>query len=121
MRLRGIFLGCAALVVAIASPIGAQGRLGLLPQGDYVCALPGNAAGAAWVEDTSRQFTVTSASSYRTEKGTGTYLLEGRSVTFTRGPLKGIRLMVLNSGLLQEVDEGGRMSRLRCHRAHAGD
>ncbi|QKG72729.1 hypothetical protein HQR01_08640 [Erythrobacter mangrovi] len=96
--------------------MGAQGRIGLLDQGHYVCALPGDATGTAWIEQEGKAFAITGGSSYRTERGAGTYLLEGKQVTFTRGPLKGMMLLKLSSGLLQEVDKGGKLSRLRCHR-----
>ena len=111
----------AALVGVVPGSLSAQGRLGLLPQGEYVCATPGSAVGAAWVEDPARHFTVTGASSYRAQGGSGTYLLEGRSLRFTRGPMKGMAMMVMNSGLLQEVGVDGRLGRLRCHRSRASD
>ncbi|MFA6219827.1 MAG: elongation factor P [Erythrobacter sp.] len=98
------------------APLGAQGHIGLLEQGDYVCALPGDAAGAAWIEQEGTAFSVTGGSSYRTARGAGTYLLEGKQVTFTRGPMKGMLLLRLGSGLLQQVDKDGKLGRLRCHR-----
>lgn len=107
-------LAIAALAV---SPALAQGRLGLLPQGEYVCALPGTANGSAWTEVEGRNFAITGASSYRTGRGSGTYLLEGKRVTFTRGPMKGMRMMRVSSGLLQEVERSGKLGRMRCHRA----
>ena len=113
---------CAAIATAAAaSPLATQGELGLLQPGVYVCALPGTAAGSAWVEEPSRNFTVTGSSSYTSGGAGGTYLLEGRKLSFTRGPLKGLVMTVTGSGLLQEVEAGGKMGRLRCHRAHRGD
>lgn len=106
-----------ALAVLPAASAIAQGRLGLLPQGEYVCALPGSADGAAWTEVEGRNFAITGASSYTTGRGAGTYLMEGKRVTFTRGPMKGMRMMRVSSGLLQEVDRSGKLGRLRCHRA----
>nr|WP_246034434.1 hypothetical protein [Qipengyuania marisflavi] len=113
-------LALAAGLIAAPSVTGAlsaQGRLGLLSQGEYVCALPGNAVGTPWVEEPTRNFAITGASSYRTGRGNGTYLLEGARVTFTRGPMKGMKLMRLGSGLLQEVGRDDKLGRLRCHRA----
>ena len=107
----------AALASLVVPPVQAQGRLGLLPQGEYVCALPGDATGAAWIEQEGRAFAITGASSYRTAQGGGTYLLEGKLATFTRGPMRGTKLMLLGSGLLQEVGRDGKLGRLRCHRA----
>lgn len=106
-----------ALAALAAAPSLAQGRLGLLPQGEYVCALPGNASGTAWNEVEGRNFAITGASSYRAGNGSGTYLLEGKRVTFTRGPMKGMRMMRVSSGMLQELGRDGKLGRLRCHRA----
>lgn len=106
-----------ATAMLAASPLLAQGRLGLLPQGAYVCALPGSADGSAWHEIEGRNFAITGASSYRAGNSSGTYLLEGRRVTFTRGPMKGKQMMRVSSGILQEVDREGKLGRLRCHRA----
>ncbi|WP_345719767.1 hypothetical protein [Qipengyuania polymorpha] len=113
-RLSYPILAVAALA---AAPSLAQGRLGLLPQGEYVCALPGNAGGAAWNEVQGRNFAITGASSYRAGNGSGTYLLEGKRVTFTRGPMKGMKMMRVSSGMLQEVGRDGKLGRMRCHRA----
>ncbi|MEZ5679723.1 MAG: elongation factor P [Erythrobacter sp.] len=109
----------AAILLAGAStgPLAAQGRLGLVEQGEYICALPGDATGAAWIVQEGKGFAIIEGSSYRTERGSGTYLAEGRQVTFTRGPLKGMKLMRLGSGLLQEIGRDGKLGRLRCHRA----
>jgi hypothetical protein len=107
-----------AAVVSLAwAPAFAQGRLSLLEQGEYVCALPGDVTGAAWVEQEGRDFAITGGSSYRTAKGSGTYLMEGKRVLFTRGPMRGARFMRLGSRLLQEVGRDGKLGRLRCHRA----
>ena len=113
-RLSYPLLAVAALA---AAPSLAQGRLGLLPQGEYVCALPGNAGGSAWNEVQGRNFAITGASSYRAGNGSGTYLLEGKRVTFTRGPMKGTKMMRVSSGMLQEIGRDGKLGRMRCHRA----
>ncbi len=109
-------LAIAALAGLAASPISSQGRLGLLERGTYVCTLPGDATGQAWIEQEGRRFTVTGGSSYETPRGAGTYLLEGRQITFTRGPMRGMKLLMQSSGLLQQVDKDGKLGRLRCHR-----
>ena len=106
----------ASAAVLFGTPALAQGRLGLLPQGEYACALPGSADGAAWNEVEGHGFSITGASSYTTEKGSGTYLLEGQRVTFTRGPLKGHQMLRVSTGLLQEFGRDGKLGRLRCHR-----
>lgn len=107
----------AAAAGLVATPAASQGRLALLDRGEYVCALPGDATGAAWVEQEGRDFAITGGSSYRTARGTGTYLLEGKQVTFTRGPMRGAKFMRLGSGMLQEIGRDGKLGRLRCHRA----
>ena len=112
-----VIAATALAALLCGSPALAQGRLGLLPQGEYVCALPGSADGPAWTEVEGHGFSITGASSYTTQKGSGTYLLEGSKVTFTRGPLKGHKMMRVSGGLLQELDRNGKLGRLRCHRA----
>lgn len=107
----------AALAAFASTPAATQGRLSLLDQGEYICALPGDATGAAWIEQAGRDFAITGGSSYRTARGGGTYLMEGKHVTFTRGPMRGMKFMRLGSGILQEVGRDGKLGRLRCHRA----
>lgn len=113
--------GRLSILLALAAGLGAsaslaQGRLNLLEQGEYVCSLPGDATGRAWVVQEGHDFVITGGSSYETARGSGTYLMEGKQVTFTRGPLRGMRLMQLGSGLLQEIGRDGKLGRLRCHR-----
>lgn len=95
---------------------GARDRIGTLPQGRYECGLPGDAAGQAWVVDPAYNFLISSASRYVSAEGRGTYLLTGRDVIFTRGPMKDMRLRRQDSGLLQQVDADGTPGRLRCNR-----
>ena len=95
----------------------AQGRLALLDQGEYICALPGDASGSAWLEQDARDFTIIGGSSYRSGNSAGTYLMEGKKVTFTRGPMRGMKFMRIGSGILQEVGSDGKLGRLRCHRS----
>lgn len=114
------FLSALLPVIAMSgAPAVAQGRLGLLPQGEYICSLPGNAGGAAWQEVPEQSFTVTGSSGYRMESGKGTYLKEGKRVTFTRGPLRNRRMLQVSPGMLQEIDRDGNLGRLRCHRTGA--
>lgn len=95
MKTRYVFLLTAfaagiagtAPYIADAAPAGAQ--LGTLPHGVYQCALPGDASGDAFKVVKSEEFTIGAASSYRSAKGSGIYLLQGKKLTFTRGPKKG--------------------------------
>ncbi|MBX7495919.1 elongation factor P [Qipengyuania sp. 6B39] len=117
MKATAYILALAGFAGLVSAPIAAQGRLGLLDRGEYVCSLPGDATGRAWVEQEGHGFTITGGSSYETPRGAGTYLMEGKQVIFTRGPMKGMKLMQLGSGLLQEIGKDGKLGRLRCHRA----
>ena len=112
-----LFAAAAMPAAIIAAPAAAQGELGLLPQGEYVCALPGSADGRPFAEVPGRNFAITGASSYRAGNGSGTYPMEGPRVTFTRGPMQGKVMMRVSSGLLQEVGKDGKLGRMRCHRA----
>lgn len=111
-----IFSTSLAAMAVLAAPVFAQGQLDLLPQGQYTCALPGNASGKAWNEVPQRNFVITGASSYRAGNGSGTYLMEGSRVTFTRGPMKGQKMQRVASGMVQEIKSDGKLGRLRCHR-----
>lgn len=107
----------AMIVLALAAAsASAQGPLGLLPTGEYACALPGNAAGSAWIAQPSRDFTILRASRYRTADGWGTYLVKGDTITFTRGPLQGDRMIRASSTMVREISEDGKPGRLRCQR-----
>ncbi|MCV0383566.1 MAG: elongation factor P [Erythrobacter sp.] len=106
----------ATICATIAVPAAAQGRLGTLPHGRYVCALPGGAAGKAVKEVSEHNFSITGASSYEAADGRGTYLRKGDTVVFTRGPRKDMKLKLLGSGLMQWVKEDGTLGRIRCTR-----
>lgn len=82
----------AFAAAALLAPLSAVpgGRLGVLPLGYWQCGTPGDAMGAAFVVDEERSFVTRRNSSYTTEDGRGTYLLTGTTVTFTRGPLRGL-------------------------------
>lgn len=118
MTLARSLAAAAAVVAAIALPgsAAAQGALSLLPTGEYRCALPGSAAGRAWIDQPERDFTIVRASRYRSPRGVGTYLMTGERVLFTGGPLKGVALMRVSSKMLQEIAIDGQPGRLRCHR-----
>lgn len=110
------------LLAAGVVPVGAAGaapggKLDTLPQGQYRCALPGDAAGAAWIPLEDRNFTIGNGSTYTTRQGSGTYLLTGTRVTFTRGPLKGVKFERTGSGALRWIDDKGELGRVRCVRS----
>lgn len=114
---RALIAGGIAAMLASSALAGAPGGpLGTLPIGAYVCSLPGDAAGAAWEVVPEKGFTIDNASTYRTEAGTGTYLLAGEQVRFTRGPMKGMRFERTGKATLRWIDENGERGRVRCIR-----
>jgi len=117
MRLLTVTAACIALSApALAAP---GGKLGTLPLGEYHCALPGDAAGQAWIPLEDKNFTIDNASTYLTPQGSGTYLLTGKRVIFTRGPMNGMRFERTGSSTLRWIDENGRLASVRCVRTNA--
>ena len=123
LNLRGAFwqlrdLGwLAALALAIAAaPVAAApgGDIATLPVGDYVCELPGDAAGLAGRHVPGEDFAVVTASSYRALGSLGSYLLTGDSLVMTSGVHKGKRYHRLSSGFLRRIGPDGADSDLRC-------
>ena len=110
-------LSTSLACLAGASPTGAQGKLELLPAGLYRCALPGHASGRAWVPQPARDFTIKRGSRYTSAEGGGSYLMKGATITLTSGPLRGVKMRRISSGLLQNIERDGTLGRLRCHRA----
>jgi hypothetical protein len=110
----------AAPALGAESP-PADGRLGTLPIGRYLCELPGDAAGPASLPVADAWFDIVTASSYKSEGGGGTYLLTGREVVFTRGPMKDERFERTSSRTLRRVDHEGRVDKLRCVRTGRAD
>ena len=110
----------ATAMIALCGPAAAQittGKLGTLPQGNYICAEPGDAGGAAWNELPGKEFTIGNGSTYHTSDGSGTYLLTGKNVAFTRGPMKGMRFLRAKTATLRRVDSEGNPGRIRCIRS----
>ena len=113
------FLPAAALLAPIAALPAQQARAEMLhtmPHGTYECALPGDAAGAAWdtVEDAG--FRIGRASSYRSKEGSGVYLLKGKTLTFTRGPMKGRQLKRTGHQVLRQIEADGSLGKMNCVR-----
>lgn len=95
------------------------GMLRTLEHGTWRCALPGDAAGAAWEAVPEADFTVGPSSSYESAAGRGTYILRGRILTFTRGPKKGERYEQVGRNTLQVLENDGTAGRLTCTRVGA--
>lgn len=105
-------LGCAS----ISATAFADGDLGTLEHGRYTCATPGVATGPTVNAIPSLSFLIVGGSSYSTEKGDGTYLLAGDTLTFTRGPLKDLKFERDKIGLWREIDKSGAKGDVRCSR-----
>lgn len=108
----------AATLALGATPLMAQrdGPLGTLPGGMYQCSLPGSAGGAAWVPIEGKRFVIKNASRYIAPEGSGTYLMTGNELVFTRGPLKDQRYLRTGSSILRMRNEDGTLGRIRCVR-----
>jgi hypothetical protein len=106
-----------ASLLAAAGPASAVpgGAIGVLPQGDYVCEVPGDPADPASFAGRhvpEADFEVIADSSYRTAAGRGVYLLTGERVAMTSGPLSGRSFHRVGSGFLRVT--GGGDSAMRC-------
>lgn len=115
VRLLPVLIALASTALPAAATPG--GKLETLPQGRYTCSLPGDALGDAWVVIPEKGFVIDNGSTYRTDSGTGTYLLTGELVRFTRGPMKGMQFERTSNGALRWLDENGAAGRVRCVRA----
>lgn len=109
-------VSCLTLAGLFASPLAADGALRTMPHGTYECALPGIANGAAWTPVEGEHFRIASASSYRSPKGRGTYLMKGKQLIFTRGPKLGERYRRIGNFSLQKVGDDGALTPLICVR-----
>ncbi len=97
------------------APAPPGGMLRTMPHGIYQCALPGDAAGDAFKVVEGEQFRIRTASSYRDADGSGTYIMRGNELTFTRGPRKGQRFRRVGTNQLRKL-EGNSPSKLLCTR-----
>jgi len=104
---------CAAVLLAV--PAQAQGVIGTVQQGRYICELPGDARGPRGVEQPGLGFRIENASRYSSEAGNGTYLRRGNEVVFTSGARNGERYQVITTSFLRKLEDG-KPSRLRCVR-----
>ncbi len=107
---------------ATATPASAPpaGPLRTMPHGRYQCALPGDAGGAAFVVDDEESFRIFTASRYESggesNAGSGTYIMRGTHLTFTRGPRKGEQFERIGDNQLRKLSEDGTRSDLLCTR-----
>lgn len=104
------------VIGAMAGPAFAQGAIGTVERGTYVCELPGNAGGSAGVVQPDAAITIESASRYSSPQGAGTYLRRGDVLQLTSGPRQGESYAVISASFLRRI-EGGQPGRLRCVRS----
>lgn len=106
----------ATAAIGLPAPASAVpgGPIGTLAQGRYRCELPGDALSAAGRPMPEADFTVVSASSYRSKGRLGSYLLTGDDVVMTSGPHRGQKYHRLSRGFLRRVGPGGQDTGLRC-------
>ena len=89
----------------------------MLPKGNYVCELPGDAADpgiAGGRHQPQLDFAVIGDSSYRSHGVSGVYLLIDDRVTMTSGSLRGRRFHVVEHSVLRESKADGNEGDLRC-------
>jgi hypothetical protein len=103
------------LAAGFAAPALAQGAIGTLERGAFVCELPGNAAGQAGIPQPARNFTIENAARYSSSQGSGTYLRRGNTLTFTSGPRQGESYQIASERFLRLIEDG-QPGRLRCVR-----
>lgn len=116
MKRLALTIAAATLLAAPAfAPAFAQGQIDTIDRGEYVCELPGNAAGEAGIEQPQENFRIASASRYVTPEGSGTYLRRGDVLTMTSGPRHGDSYAVISRTFLRKI-ENGEPGRLRCVR-----
>lgn len=106
----------AFALISTGASAAPGGKLETLQRGEYVCSLPGDADGKPWLELVDKTFRIGNASTYESRDGSGTYLMTGGIVQFTRGPMKGMRFRLSGRSMLRALDEEGNAGRMRCVR-----
>lgn len=110
-------IALSALAAALlAGPALADGPIGTIARGDYICELPGDVTGAVGIEQPDENFRIQSASRYSSPQGGGTYLRRGNKVSMTSGPRNGTSYLIVGRDFLRKLDATGEPSRLRCLR-----
>ncbi len=106
----------ALALLALANPVAAApgGPIGTLELGNYICELPGDAAGPAGRHVPEQDFRVINDSSYAVGPVRGNYLMTGDRVTITSGPKYGQRFRRQTTNFLRALDSAGNDSDLHC-------
>ncbi|MDC0886429.1 elongation factor P [Altererythrobacter sp.] len=112
---------CAFIAATLLLPAPAISQTGAplttLPVGRYKCSLPGDAGGPAWRPIEGMIFSIKNASRYLSPEGTGTYLMRGHELVFTRGPMKDQRYKRMGSSILRKIGKDGTLGKIRCVRS----
>ena len=103
------------LAASATAQVPTNGPIGTVERGRYVCELPGDAAGDVGIHQPEEDFTIASASRYRSPQGNGTYLRRGDVLTMSSGPRNGDQYAVISPVFLRKI-ENGEPGRLRCYR-----
>lgn|GEM_PF-323270 len=90
--------------------------LGTMQHGFYECVLPGDASGAAFLEQPDESFRIGQGSRYESAAGGGVYMMHGTTLVFTRGPKKDQRMRRLGANTLQVLEDGDTLGRMICTR-----
>lgn len=118
MRLSPLFVLLALAAAPAAAAPG--GPIGVMPLGNYICELPGDATGPAGQRQPDEDFRITHGSSYRAARGQGVYLLTGDRLTFTSGPYRGRTWHRTGRTFLRRIQPDGSDGALRCVRQGGG-
>ena len=111
----------AFALAAMPLPVqSADGPIDTLVHGSWVCEWPGDASERAGIPDEAMSFLVVNGSTYTSNGKRGRYLVAGRTVRMTSGPLAGARFERVSDLMLRRVDEKGDNGRLRCVRRGRG-
>jgi hypothetical protein len=105
-----------AAIAALTASAQAQGAIGTVERGVYVCELPGDAGGRAGIEQPDQRLSIENASRYSSPQGSGTYLRRGDTLVLTSGPRQGESYAVVGNGFLRRIEDG-KPGRLRCVRS----
>jgi len=103
-----------SLFVGAQDAAALPGEFSTMPTGRYICELPGDGLGPASLQVPESSFTILRASRYRSDEGTGSYLLAGDIFIMTGGPRQGERYIRKTRGFLRMLNDDGTESRLRC-------
>ncbi|MXP09394.1 hypothetical protein [Pseudoblastomonas halimionae] len=105
------------LLALLAAPAASQeresGKIGVLAQGKWSCAVPGIASAEARFLQTDRDFETIRGSRYKVGDVIGTYLRLGDTITMTSGAFEGRTYRAASEKRLRETEDGADTA-VRC-------